>query len=63
MANKEALEILRKELECRNSISHSCVINDCNGCQYNVTNVEVTKAIETAIEALELCVMIENDGE
>lgn len=61
MSNSEALGILQKELENRRNMSHSCAAYECDGCKYATPNGNVDEAIETAIEALELCVMIEDD--
>ena len=64
MTNSEALEILRKELACRERIDDGCFwVGECVGCEYDNENPEsVTDALKTGIEALELCVMIEDDG-
>lgn len=61
MSNSEALDILQKELECRNE-EESCVGILCKDCEHNVTYDDVTKAINVAIEAVEFCVMVEDDG-
>ena len=58
MTNSEALELLRKEAGCRNE---KCGAN-CSMCEHNAPYNDVTAAINVAIEALELCVMIEDDG-
>lgn len=61
MTNIEAFSILQKELECRNE-EESCVGILCKDCEHNVTYDDVTKAIKVAIEAVEFCVMVEDDG-
>lgn len=61
MTNIEALDILQKELENRRNMSHSCAAYECDGCKYATPNANVDEAIEVAIEALELCAMIEDD--
>ena len=72
MTNSEALEILRKESECRHAdYDDYCQQRNCDDCEYhymdddeaeNLPNDKLTQAIDTAIEALELCVMIEDDA-
>ena len=61
MSNKEALTILKKESACRNE-EESCVGIKCLDCEHNVTYDDMTKAINVAIEAVEFCVMVEDDG-
>ena len=62
MSNSEALDILQKELEHRNAIDKSVCHYTKRHCPYNATPTVINKALEVAIEALELCVMIEDDG-
>ena len=59
MANSEALEILQKMYECKNR--NACA-SSCKKCRWFVDEVEFTGALKNAIEALELCVMIDDDG-
>lgn len=56
MTNAEALEILRKESEFRKNMLPLSPLLEKQGADL------LTQAIEVAIEALELCVMVEDDG-
>ena len=60
MTNSETLAILRKEAGCRKT-ENSCVGKLCMNCEYNVTYDDMTRAIDTAIEAVELLVSMEDD--
>lgn len=70
MTNQKALEILKKESGCRHLDDEDCQIietNSCEGCEFcygAMPNGEdpLTQAIDTAIEALELLVSMEDDG-
>ena len=61
MSNSEALEILRKESACLKEDKEYCLIACNDRCEHYVDRNEYVKAIDVAIEALELCVMIEDD--
>lgn len=56
MTNNEALSILREELWFRKNMLPTSPLLEEQGEDL------LTQAIEVAIEALELCVMIEDDG-
>lgn len=62
MTNIEALDVLRKEVSCRKEPEHKCNDRTCTKCDYKVEEETLVGAMDTAIEALELCVMIEDDG-
>lgn len=61
MSNNEALEILRKESACLKEDKEFCLIVCDDRCKHYVGRNEYVKALEVAIEALELCVMVEDD--
>lgn len=62
MTNVEALEILRKESKCRHENVACLETTGClQGCPLYVSGDDVTNAIDTAIEALELMVCLEDD--
>lgn len=54
MTNKEAIDILTKEIKCLNFDEDLCVIGTaCDGCEYNVGYIELTDALEIAVKAME----------
>ena len=63
MTNSEALDILRKESKCRHGEVECYTTSGClDECSAYVSEDDFLLAIDVAIEALELCVMIEDDG-
>lgn len=59
MTNKEALEILQKKTRC---INGSCGELECRNCPNDCDDIQLMEAIDTAISALELCVIVEDEG-
>lgn len=63
MSNSEAKEVFEKAIYCRSREECDRLDQyDCGICEYYVGNMDLMEAMKTAIEALELCVMIEDDG-
>ena len=63
MENNEALDILRKESKCRHGEVECYTTSGClNECPAYVSEDDFLLAIDVAIEALELCAIIEDDG-
>lgn len=60
MTNSEALEILKKKSACRDEMEF-CALK-CRTCEHYVNYDDETNAINVAIEAVEFCVMVEDDG-
>lgn len=60
MSNDDALEILRKEQMCCNT--YVCPSRTCSRCPYYVEGVRRTEALNKAILALEMCVIVEGEG-
>lgn len=56
MSNEEALAILRRESEIRKNMAPLSPLLELRG------GDPLSEAIDVAIEALELCVMVEDDG-
>ena len=67
MSNSEALKILRKESGCykrRMETADACcyLLESCEkDCKYYTSEKQEYEAHNTAVKALELCVMIEDD--
>ena len=61
MTNSEALEILRKEVSCRNEPEYKCNERSCVSCKYRVEEKDLVPAMEAGVEALELIVSMEEN--
>ena len=60
MNNAEALEILRKEISCQRT---QCdLFPSCGGCEKFVLSDELLDALKIAIEALEFCIEVDDNG-